>query len=286
MKHLYLFFSLLSYLSFAQANQFQLELVDENIGASLTVPPEFGNDSNDDGLNQIFQLHNVGQYEIFYPDTYLPEPYFSQPGRFYYGVCDCNIQDLIDDLNAYTGVVKYATEFNMSDNYTPNVLNLTLMDPNVGVPVGFDDEIVTTNDAGLNTIFTDNNVRTYGSELGFNFYALVCSCDAVALKQELDNYAAVINTVTFVNTIFLLSTEEQNIEEVEVTPNPFYDHLTIKTEVPLKSIILYDVLGKTVMSSTNKNDFESRVTTIKAGIYLLRMTDVNDNSATKKIIKQ
>lgn len=286
MKYLCVVFYLVSYLSYAQVNQFQIELVDENIGASLSDPPNFyTNQSNDDGLNQIFQSYNVSHYEVFYPDYPLPEPYLSQPARFNFGLCECDVDALLNELNAYSSVVKYAS-YNQNQSITNNVLVLALVNSTVGVPIGYNGEVVITNDAGLNTIFSDYNVRTFGIGLPPNDYGLVCSCDAEALKAELDNYDTVISETFFSTANFLLSIEDKPIEDLSITPNPFYDQIKINTNAQLESLVLYDVLGKMVLSTTSIPDFESYAQQLKSGVYLLRLTDLNDNTVTKKIIKQ
>lgn len=92
-----LLFLIFRFIGFSQAVNVQLELVDPNVGYPDNV--SMGNTSNNDGLNEIFTIHNVIFYGNVNPSE-LGEPYGLLP-YFNRLTCDgCNVADLISDLLA------------------------------------------------------------------------------------------------------------------------------------------------------------------------------------------
>jgi hypothetical protein len=148
--------------------------------------------------------------------------------------------------------------------------------------------LVTTNDTGLNQIFSNFSVRVYEkTNLGtsYEYYELVCNCDKELLKIELDNYNSVIASTDFIFAVFLLSTSSESLEETKIYPNPFKNKVTINTNIQFKEILLYDILGKQVYKSNNTQDFENYSSSLINGIYILKLTDQNDRSITRKLVK-
>lgn len=288
MRYFYFLFCLLSFNAFGQNFEFQIELVDGNIGVSLTSPPEFyTNESNNEGLNQIFENFNVVSYETVYPGYGLVEPHNSDPTRFHVLNCEsCDSEAFLTALNGYSSVVKYASPTTI-EGVINNVLTVDLVSSSIGTFVGFDNNVVTTNDSGLNSIFENFNVRHFGALLpSTTNYSLVCSCDATSLKVELENYSSVIALVDYQTSNFLLSTEDLDIEMTEIYPNPFKNKITLNTNSVLQAIEVYDILGKQMLKTNNKLVFESRAINLKSGIYILRLTDVDGKIITKKLIKE
>ena len=84
---------------------------------------------------------------------------------------------------------------------------------------------------------------------------------------------------------FTLSTNEFDLaNSFKVYPNPTSTgEVTITSpDSTIMSIIVYDVLGKPVLTQTIKNDILD-VSNLNSGIYILRITQ-NDISSTKKLI--
>jgi hypothetical protein len=162
------------------------------------------------------------------------------------------------------------------------------VDANIGAYSNLNiDGLVVTNDIGLTQIFQDFNVRKYelypdSEELN---YSLVCSCDAQVLKTELNNYTSVIGNVADVNYYHLLSIDEEEHLSSKIYPNPFEDKVSVQVNKPLDSIILYDVLGKLIYESSSISHFEDFSTTLKSGVYILKLLTEDGESMTKKLIK-
>ena len=286
MRNTYLILCLLSLNVFGQTYNFQIELVDPNVGAQeyLTFEPNYQATSNDDGLNQIFLNNNVTYYETVY--GFLNDELIGKMGLLSCVNCDPNI--FVQDLLSYNTVVQFAvqTDNNTELPYFYNSLRLNLNSATNGSFSSLTNGVVVTNNSSLSQIFIDYNVRYYAETFPSTYYELVCDCDAELLKQELDNLPSVVQFTEFVTYVFLLSTDDAQLVKAEVYPNPFKNVVKLKTSVPLSAILLYDVLGKQVVSANNVSTFEANAVNLKTGVYILRVTDINGNSITKKLVKQ
>ncbi|UPS91814.1 T9SS type A sorting domain-containing protein [Bizionia sp. M204] len=283
MKHIYFFiFIFINISTYAQQHQIQIELVDENVGYSLTVGGQYSNESNDAGLNLIFQNHNVTSYEMVY--GYTNETMMDKLGVV--SCEDCDVEQFLQDLTNYNSVINYVDIF--SGDVLSNGLVLNLVDNNVGSFVSYSNEIAVTNDGGLNQIFSDYNVRLYENvNVGTSYeqYELVCNCDANLLKQELDSYSTVVSITDYVYASFLLLTADIESQGVKIYPNPFTNTINLDTVTPIKTIEVYNILGKRVHVSSKTRNFEYFAPTLTRGIYLLKIINQNGQTSTKKLIK-
>jgi len=283
MKHIYFFiFIFINISTYAQQHQIQIELVDENVGYSLTVGGQYSNESNDAGLNLIFQNHNVTSYEMVY--GYTNETMMDKLGVV--SCEDCDVEQFLQDLTNYNSVINYVDIF--SGDVLSNGLVLNLVDNNVGSFVSYSNEIAVTNDGGLNQIFSDYNVRLYENvNVGTSYeqYELVCNCDANLLKQELDSYSTVVSITDYVYASFLLLTADIESQGVKIYPNPFTNTINLDTVTPIKTIEVYNILGKRVHVSSKTRNFENFAPTLTRGIYLLKIINQNGQTSTKKLIK-
>ncbi|MTE26065.1 T9SS type A sorting domain-containing protein [Winogradskyella ouciana] len=78
-----------------------------------------------------------------------------------------------------------------------------------------------------------------------------------------------------------LSIPDSVITNLDIFPNPVSKTLYITTNQTLKSVLLYNILGKQVYSSKDSNQIE--VDGYQQGIYLLKI-ETNQGVTTKKII--
>ena len=88
-------------------------------------------------------------------------------------------------------------------------------------------------------------------------------------------------TSLYTNNTLLSSDFNQNNLEVSLYPNPVRDILNIETELDIQSIEIYNIQGQKVLSSNQK---QINVSDLTAGMYMVRIQDVDNNIATKKII--
>ncbi len=98
-------------------------------------------------------------------------------------------------------------------------------------------------------------------------------------------------TITFTYNSSTLSTENfDDLSDIRVFPIPADHQINITQGTHLiKSIEIFNLLGKRVQTISNVSS-ESRLqintTDLSSGIYLLKLTDINDASLTKKIVIQ
>ncbi|MBL86131.1 MAG: hypothetical protein CMO82_05660 [Winogradskyella sp.] len=288
MKHLYFFLGLffINYFGFAQYHQFQLVLVDSNVGSEVYLGcAGCSQESNDEGLNNIFQNHNVTCYQTAYVYSDTPNDLY---GSIHIGGCDgCNIAQLVQDLNNYDSVIMIASEDYEEYSFNHG-LNLTLVDDTIGTPIGENNGVVTTNNTNLNQIFTNFNVSYYtiaNAGTSYENYELFCNCDATLLKQELDMLSTIVLSTDYMSMGVVLSTEESQMTHVSIHPNPFKDKISIKINKAIESIEIYDILGKSIYKSSSVSELENYSSTLKSGVYLLKITTKDGNTMTKKLIK-
>jgi hypothetical protein len=201
-------------------------LVDSNVGYPDYVP--LGNTSNNDGLNQIFAIHNVIFYGNVNPSE-LGEPYGL---RTYFNrlTCDgCNVADLISDLLAYEAVMAFAIEA-LEYGSLANFTGLSLVDEAIGIPNGINENgVAITNDTRLHTNFEDFNLRYHKRTLSpyDNFdFVMICDGDADLFISELANYNSVIQLTSNVFYGEALSVAKQEKLIVRMHSNPFKDKVS------------------------------------------------------------
>ncbi|NQY06448.1 MAG: T9SS type A sorting domain-containing protein [Flavobacteriaceae bacterium] len=92
--------------------------------------------------------------------------------------------------------------------------------------------------------------------------------------------------IAFLLFSFLGFAQLQENNAVEVYPNPFKDAVTIKIVKPVDNFKVYDILGKQIVLTDDKEKLKKLLLKLKPGIYLLKVTDKNGNVETKKVLKQ
>ena len=84
----------------------------------------------------------------------------------------------------------------------------------------------------------------------------------------------------------ILNTEELELFDLSIFPNPAKNELRISTDTEISAYELYNLTGKLMFKNMNVN---SKSTTIyinglNSGLYLAKITDINGNSIIRKII--
>ena len=96
------------------------------------------------------------------------------------------------------------------------------------------------------------------------------------------NYALNATEVSNLYNNNTLTSENFNTNNLEVSlyPNPVCDILNIEIENDIQSIEIYNIQGQRVLSS---NQNQINVSDLASGMYLVRIQDIDNNIATKKI---
>jgi sugar lactone lactonase YvrE len=97
------------------------------------------------------------------------------------------------------------------------------------------------------------------------------------------NYVLSDAEISSLHTNNTLTSENFNLNNLEVKlyPNPVRDILNIEIENDIQSIEIYNIQGQKVLSSNQK---QINVSDLATGMYMIRIQDIDDNIATKKIV--
>ncbi len=104
-------------------------------------------------------------------------------------------------------------------------------------------------------------------------------------------FAAPNNNCTFLETTiglssYTLSINENSISGLMVYPNPITNgilYIDTNANAP-KTIVIYDILGKQALKTTSSNN-TINVTNLKAGIYILKITEESKIAVRKLVVK-
>ncbi|ESU27030.1 hypothetical protein FLJC2902T_23710 [Flavobacterium limnosediminis JC2902] len=126
--------------------------------------------SSDPGLNAIFQTYGVYNYTH---KAGHPYPDYSMKMMEIYASGDLN--QFIAALNTYSSVVEKAVI--SSYGIFKDAVQTKIATQGIGIPTGSSNNIITTNDAGLNQIFQNYNVfyytQAYPSAISPSFVTLL-----------------------------------------------------------------------------------------------------------------
>lgn len=101
------------------------------------------------------------------------------------------------------------------------------------------------------------------------------------------NNGCVFTTTTTID-LTDLSIKEAKSVKITVYPNPFNDHFILESNQPIKQAVLYNQIGSQLSiptSSSTTNQIFVCAKNLPKGIYLLKLTDINGNHITEKLIK-
>ena len=103
---------------------------------------------------------------------------------------------------------------------------------------------------------------------------------------QIYNYALSQTEVTNLynnNTTLATSNFNKNNLQVAVYPNPANNILNVEAATDLKSIEIYNIQGQKVKTSNQK---QINVADLSAGMYMIKVEDIENAIATKKFVKQ
>lgn len=278
---------LISNLILAQQPDVEIRLVNANVGTSIIYNQNQVNEytaSNDAGINTILNSYGVRSYII--KGGHLYQPY---SGRII-SIAGVFPQQFVNDLSAYTSVVESAR---ISDkSYFSDALNLKLVNLNIGTPIGYNGNIVVTNNTSLNQIFQNNNVfyfaqlyPTSTSNVNLRSYTAVCNCNANSLKADLNNLISVIESTDNVGAAYLSNNQFEK-SKTTISPNPFLNIFSIETEEVISKYIIFDSTGKQIVSTSNKYELDNQVSKLQTGFYILNLNFENGKASNYKLVKK
>ena len=282
-----IFFILLSSIVFSQQPDIEIRLVNANIGASITYNANQLNEyssSNDTRINAILNLY--GAHSYINKNVHPYQPYngriISIPGVY--------PQQFITDLQAYSNVIE---SVQVSDlNYFSDALVLRLVDLNIGTPIGYNGNIVVTNNTALNQIFQNYNVYYFTQmfpvstwNVNLRVYSAVCNCNVNSLISDLNNLSSVIEIANNVGRIYLSNNQFEK-SKTTIYPNPFYNAFNIETEEAISNYTFFDSTGKQIGIASDKNELDNQVSKLQAGFYILNLNFENGQTSNFKLVKK
>lgn len=243
-----------------------------------------GASASDSGLINILNSNNVLSFE-----HKIGHHYPGLQNRIYQVFGGDNLNSLLADLTSYSTIVESASLVNA--NIFNDCCSAQIVNSDVGIPIGSENNIVITNDSQLNDIFTSYNVYYYSQSYPtstwpstLRYYFIACNCDVNLLRGALEEYTAVIET-TEPSGAGYLAVNHNTLSSVKIYPNPFTNSFQIESVMDVENYSLADVSGKLIINTGSYDILQNQVQNLKSGIYFLKMKFRDGIFETRKIIK-
>ncbi len=148
----------------------------------------------------------------------------------------------------------------------------TLIDNKTITPVDFEldgNKLKLANEFGENDSEIKTEVETEG-KVNFNSSFLIDALNYFVVKAQ------------YVKPTVNPAVNENVVAEFSVYPNPVNDVLNVACEAGVANVAIFDVAGRMVKVS---NEDVINVADLKAGLYIVKVTDMNGANGTTKIMK-
>ena len=121
-----------------------------------------------------------------------------------------------------------------------------------------------------------DSVKQGSTNLNFSITGDTIQFNAIPDKGTIK---LVINTLTSLNKIAKFN--------FRFSPNPFNESISFNSNSELKQIELFDLNGKRLDQILNpQTNTEYKLgKNVPSGVYLIKVTDINQNSTTNKVVK-
>ncbi|MFM2393945.1 MAG: hypothetical protein RLZZ546_1927 [Bacteroidota bacterium] len=106
----------------------------------------------------------------------------------------------------------------------------------------------------------------------------------IANHTECVNPAVTRSLFHFLPYINITNTNEANLNEVTIYPNPAHDFISFKSDEEIKEIWIYDGFGKIYTYAYEKNNMLN-ISSLNNGLYILTVKYKNDHISHHKFIK-
>ena len=276
-----------------------INLCDSSIITTLTVNPTFTNNVST----------SICQGDTYtFPDATTATSATVHTSHFStINSCDSSIVTTLTVNPIYTSNV--SASICQGDTYTfpdaTTATSATVQTSHFSTINSCDSSIVTTlSVTSIDTAITQSGMTLTANQTGATYQWLDCTNNYSLLSGEINQtitalvmdptYAVEITISGCVDTlscIFILTegiNEPSNDNLFSIYPNPSSGQFTINTEgIKLKEIRVTDVLGRIVLVA-NINSANTTIDLSKEtkGVYFVKLSDENNNSVNKKIIKE
>lgn len=280
-----LFFFLISNFAISQVSRIQIDFVSGfNIYVTNTYPysPSEGTSTNNAEINAIFSNHGANHFVQSYENNY-PVIFTDYNGT--------NLIGFINDLTANNNVAKvrkcYQSANQVITGYTfADRLYVKFYNNNDATQIGTNSNgnIVTSNNA-INLIFDTYQVKSMGLMVGF-WYTIAFDGDITGLKDALDNLNDVVDTTDLVGVGMLLENTSFEKSKATISPNPFLYNFDIQSEHIITNYTIFDITGKTIVSTSIKSELDNQSSQLSSGIYILNLDFDDGQKANYKLVKK
>lgn len=116
------------------------------------------------------------------------------------------------------------------------------------------------------------------------YYYIAESTNSAGTGQASLNVAGTNYPTVYSFTTSNLGTNDvKNKLNISISPNPAKDFINIQSDGKIKSVEIYNLHGQKLITTTQK---QINISSLSSGVYLVRIEDDKNNTATKKIIKK
>lgn len=196
---------------------------------------------------------------------------------------------ILGDINGFP----YYTSFNLIDNtdsriafsFQQGISSGSMTTENVtGTPKRLFHLKIKFIDSALDpmVVFEDNEIQPPGVNDGRDQFYTACGPETAGFPDCAGELG-----MQFLNAIFTSNGSTLSNRSIETSfafaiyPNPATDVINIKTNIQLKKVELYNILGKRVLNSTQTQKI--RVNQLSPGVYLIKVHMVQ-GTITKKVV--
>lgn len=152
---------------------------------------------------------------------------------------------------------------------------------------GYNNETLQIVDITQEYVFGLKDVKTYHFNKSFQYPILMFEGigSNMGLVFKSFSYDAGLELTDFgVNLQFSL--DELDAKRTRIYPNPFSNHIYIESSKPILIIQVYDLNGKLLISTSDQNQINERITNLNSGYYLLKIKYKNHTSESFKLVKR
>ncbi|MGJ8761098.1 MAG: T9SS type A sorting domain-containing protein [Polaribacter sp.] len=180
-----------------------------------------------------------------------------------------------------------AMDFAANDTFTMKVYSpranakvLLKVENSASPATSFEKEVIISTANAWETITFDYSAIPSGS-----YDSVVLIFDLGTMGDGSANYTFYIDDVVLFNSA-TADVKDNELIKISMFPNPTTSRLNISAQNPIKSAVIYNLLGKQIMNlEINKNNESIDVSNLSSGIYLIKYS-INNVFATAKFIKE